>query len=315
MIYIIQGQEQCFIKDKLKEITSSSDSEVVYFDGSDKNFSIGALLEACEGNSLFSQGSIVLVDQPFFLIRKSDEKQLQPLLDYISKPLYDTQLVFYTYLDNFSSKLKVYKTIAKNAQVITLNSLDYKNFNNYVRSRLNEEKVDISSDAAYQLNSICKRNATLLNQNIEILKLYPGKIDLKAVNKLCTASDENDSFELINALTAKDVSKAIYLERKMMTANDSILSVIGLLANQLRFLYQIAYLSSKGKNRKQILDETGVNEYRLNKAFESLRNLRKEQIISLLAKLSDLDISCKSDSSLPDASRFELFILEFLKRG
>ena len=66
MIYIIQGQEQCFIKDKLKEITSSSDSEVVYFDGSDKNFSIGALLEACEGNSLFSQGSIVLVDQPFF---------------------------------------------------------------------------------------------------------------------------------------------------------------------------------------------------------------------------------------------------------
>ncbi len=315
MIYIIQGQEQCFIKDKLKEITSSSDSEVVYFDGSDKNFSIGALLEACEGNSLFSQGSIVLVDQPFFLIRKSDEKQLQPLLDYISKPLYDTQLVFYTYLDNFSSKLKVYKAIAKNAQVITLNSLDYKNFNNYVRSRLNEEKVDISSDAAYQLNSICKRSATLLNQNIEILKLYPGKIDLKAVNKLCTASDENDSFELINALTAKDVSKAIYLERKMMTANDSILSVIGLLANQLRFLYQIAYLSSKGKNRKQILDETGVNEYRLNKAFESLRNLRKEQIISLLAKLSDLDISCKSDSSLPDASRFELFILEFLKRG
>ena len=315
MIYIIQGQEQCFIKDKLKEITSSSESEVVYFDGSDKNFSIGALLEACEGNSLFSQGSIVLVDQPFFLIRKSDEKQLQPLLDYISKPLYDTQLVFYTYLDNFSTKLKVYKAIAKNAQVITLNSLDYKNFNNYVRSRLNEEKVDISSDAAYQLNSICKRNATLLNQNIEILKLYPGKIDLKAVNKLCTASDENDSFELINALTAKDVSKAIYLERKMMTANDSILSVIGLLANQLRFLYQIAYLSSKGKNRKQILDETGVNEYRLNKAFESLRNLRKEQIISLLAKLSDLDISCKSDSSLPDASRFELFILEFLKRG
>ena len=162
MIYIIQGQEQCFIKDKLKEITSSSDSEVVYFDGSDKNFSIGALLEACEGNSLFSQGSIVLVDQPFFLIRKSDEKQLQPLLDYISKPLYDTQLVFYTYLDNFSAKLKVYKAIAKNAQVITLNSLDYKNFNNYVRSRLNEEKVDISSDAAYQLNSICKRNAAVV---------------------------------------------------------------------------------------------------------------------------------------------------------
>ena len=314
MIYIIQGQEPCFIKEKIDEIVSKSEGEIHSFDGSDKNFSIVSLMEACEGNSLFSSGTIVLVDQPFFLTKKCDEKSVAELLEYVKKPLYDTQLIFYTYADNFNSKLKVYKSIAANAQVIDLKHLDYKNFSNYVRSRISEEKLDITSDAVYLLNTICKRDATLFNANLAILKLYPGKIDPKAVNKLCTASDDNDSFEMINALTSKDLSKAVSIERKLLTQTDSIFGVIGLLANQLRFLYQIAYYDSINMSRKQILEITGANEYRLNKANETLKILKKEKIIELLKKLSDLDITLKSDNSISDQSRFEVFLLEFLKK-
>lgn len=314
VIYILQGQEQCFIEDKISEIVSQSDSEVISFDASNPAFSISSLLEACQGNSLFSQGSIVLVDQPYFLIRKTDEKNIAELLDYVKNPLYDTQLLFYTYLNNFNSKLKIYKQIAQNAQVITLNHLDYKNFSSYMRSRLNEEQITLSSDCFLQLNSLCKRDATLFNRNLEILKLYPGRIDDKVISKLCSSSDDNDSFELINAITSKDVSRAVTLERKMLNESDSLFALIGLLANQLRFLYQIAYLQSTGKERKEILELTGVNEYRLNKALESLRRLNMESIMELLSALSDLDLICKTDSSIGNATRFELFILELLKK-
>lgn len=314
MIYIIQGQEPCFIKEKIEEIVSSSEGEIRSFDGSDKNFSIAELMEACEGNSLFSNGTIVLVDQPFFLVKKCDEKSIAELLEYVKRPLYDTQLIFYTYVDNFNSKLKIYKQIASNAQVIDLKHLDYKNFSNCVRSRINEEKLDITSDASYLLNTICKRDATLFNANLQILKLYPGKIDPKAVNKLCTASDDNDSFEMINALTNKDLSKAISIERRLLSQTDSIFGVIGLLANQLRFLYQIAYYDSLNMSRKQILETTGVNEYRLSKANETLKVLKKEKIIELLKKLSDLDVTLKTDNSISEQTRFEVFLLEFLKK-
>ena len=315
MIYIIQGQEPCFIRDKINEITSKNEGEVSYFDGLDKNLSVSSIVEACDGNSLFSQGSIVLVEQPFFLIRKCDEKDIKPLLDYVDRPLYDTQLIFYTYQNNFNSKLRYFKQICANAQLITLNSLDQKNFSNYVRSRISEEKIDISSDALYYLIDISRRNATLMNQNLDILKLYPGKIDAKAVGKLCTASDENDGFELINAMTARDVSKAVAVERRLLKENDSILSVIGLLANQLRFLYLISYLNSSGKSSREIQEISGASEYRISKANETLRQLKGEQILELLHKLSELDISCKSDYSIPDPMKFEIFILEFLKRN
>ena len=39
------------------------------------------------------------------------------------------------------------------------------------------------------------------------------------------------------------------------------------------------------------------------------------QIIELLAKLSDLDLKCKSDSSVQENTRFEMFILELLQKG
>lgn len=315
MIYIIHGQEECFIRDKIAEICSQFPGEIFRFDGSDSDFTMDKMLEACEGNSLFSDTSVVLVNEPYFLIRKCDDRETENLLRYVSQPLYETLLIFYTYQNNFNSKLKLFKDISANAQVITLNSLDYRNFNSYVKTRVNEEKLDISKDAAFLLNNMCKRNATLLNRNLEILKLYPDKIDQKAVSRLCSSLDENDTFELVNALTARDVSKALAVERRLLSENDSALSVIGLLANQLRFLYYISYLVSQGKKRNEILEIAGINEYRLNKAMESLKDLRMHQIIKLLSLLSELDISCKSDTSVPDQMRFELFILNFIKKG
>ena len=314
MIYIIDGQEEYFIREKLNSIIKENGNDPIRYDGRDKEFSIDQVVESCLGNSLFSNGSLVLVEEPDFLIKKVDEKKLNSLLDYVNKPVYETDLVFYTYQNNFNNRLKVFKLICENAELITLNSYDYKNFNTYVRSRIVEEGLNINNEAIFALNNLCKRSATLLNKNLEVLKLYPEQITVQVINKLCTASDDNDSFELINALTNKDISKAITIERKMLSDNDSALSVIGLLSSQLRYLYQIAYYVSVGKKKKEIMDICNINDYRYNKAMETINILNMKQIISLLAKLSELDIKCKSDNSISDNSRFELFILELLRK-
>lgn len=314
MIYVIDGKEEYFIKEKINEIIKGKNAEIVKFDGSDKNFSIDEMLEACESNSLFSNETVVLVNQPYFLNKRIEDKELERLYRYIDNPIYETDLIFYTYEDNFNSKLKAYKTVLGNAQHIKLDGLDYKNFNNYVKERIKQENININNDALNLLNTICKRDATLLNQNLEILSLYPEKITTQVINKLCVASDENEAFDLLNALTSKDVSKTISLSRKLMQSNDSIYSVIGLIANQLRYLYNLAYLQSIGKKKSEILDITNSNEYRLNLSLDVLKNLSMNQIIELLANLSDLDYKCKSDSSLSEENRFELFILNLLKK-
>ena len=314
MIYIIEGEEEVFIRKKINQIIKTSQSEVISFDGNDSSFNINEVFDACVSNTLFSSGSIVLVKDAPFLVKKVDDKYLDRLYEYIDNPVYETELIFYSFENRLNGKLKAYKSILKNAQLITLNSYDYKNFNTYVNQQIIQNDLKINKDAIIELGSICKRNATLLNQNIEVLKNYPGTITLEVVNKLCSASDDNDSFELVNALTNKDISKAILLERKMLKENDSIFSIIGLLSAQLRFLYQLGYLLSIKTNKNDIIDELKCSEYRYNKSLETLRKLNQKQIIKLLSDLSKLDVTCKNDNSIDSNSRFELFILNLLKK-
>lgn len=313
MIYIVQGEEEYFINDKIKQICSQIDSEIIKFDGNDKSCSINNILEACNGNALFGNKNIVLVKDAPFLVKKVNEEDINKVLEYINNPLFETDLVFYTLENKHNSKLKCYKEIAKNAQVIDLNRYDYKNFNLYINQQINLNKIDISNDAIFLLNSICKRSATLLHANLELLKLYPGKITKEVIEKLCTVSDDNNAFEMINALTSKNISKTIEIERKMLNENESIMSVIGLLASQLRFLYQLSYLIDKGYKKREILEETKCSEFRYNKALETLKKLNSSQILDLLSKLSEIDIKCKTDNSVSDQSRFELYILDLMK--
>ena len=315
MIYLIQGQEEYFIRKKIAELADPSKGEIVRFQGNDKNWSIEEMLEACDGNSLFSTHTTVLVDQPFFLLRKTDDKLLEGLYRYLEKPLYETDLIFYTLENNFNSKLKAYKKVTENAQVLTLNSYDYKNFASYVRQQISEAQISISPDAVSHLTNVCRRNATLFHQNLEILKLYPGRIDTDLIDRMCTQAHENDSFDMVNALTAGDVSNAISFFSKVNEYSDSIVPSIHQLASQLRFLYFVSWLQSQGKNRNEILEITGVKDYRLKMAIQTLNKIRREQIIELLAKLSDLDVKLKSDSSIPEDMRFELFIMELVRKG
>ena len=314
MNYIIFGEEELFVKNKLNEIIKSQVGEVFNFDGNSKTFNINDVINSCLSSNIFNDKNIIVVKDPPFLIKKFEENLLDSLNNYINNPVFETDLIFYTLENKFNSKLKEFKLICKNAQVIECNSYDYKNFNTYVNQQINYNNLDIDNDAAYLLNTICKRNASLLSQNIDILKNYPEHIDSNVINKLCTVSDDNDSFELINSIVNKDISKTIHLERKLINEKDSIFSVIGLLASQLRFLYQIAYYKSINKSDRQVLELINCNEYRYKKAIDTLRNLKLDQILKLLNDLSSLDIKCKLDNSISDVSRFEIYILNLLKK-
>lgn len=315
MIYIIHGQEEYFIRKKINSIHKDNNAEIIRYDGMDKAFSLDEMLESCLSYSLFADKRIILVDQPFFLISKTDDAKLDQLYEYIKHPLMEVELVFYTYNNNFNTRLKAYKTVSSNAQVIACNSYDKRNFINYVRQRVSEEKLSMNNNCLMLLNDLCRCNATLLNRNIEILKLYPEKIDEEAIRRLCTADEDIDGFEMINAFTSKDVSKALELERKLLLQNDSIFAVIGLLAGQLRFLYYVSYLEAQGNRKNRIAEITGANEYRIVKALETLESLKRDQILRLLYELSELERTCKVNDSVDDTTRFELFILDLLKKG
>lgn len=312
MIYIVKGDEEYFIKEKLKEL-KKEDAEIVEFDGSSKTFSISNMLEACQSNSLFAPYTVVLVKDPYFLIKKEDN--INDLMDYINNPLYECDLIFYTYTNAFNERLKVYKDICKNADVINCNGYVGKDFNQYALNIINHSNLNLNNEAKNLLIQYVNNNASLLNRNIEILKIYPDKIDEDVINALCSESDEMNVFDLINALTSKNISKSISLSRKMLANNDSIIPLISLLSGQYRFLYYVAYLEKQGNSLYDIASITGSKEYRIKVALNTLRSLSMKEILIQLKRLHELDIKVKSVYNINEKERFEYFILNLMNNN
>ena len=170
--------------------------------------------------------------------------------------------------------------------------------------RLNRSCFDIVYKA-------CNNSLSLFKQNMDILDLYPEKIDEDVVNSLLISSNEENVFNLINALTNKKVSDSIYYARRILTNDSNINGLIALLANQLRFLYQVSYYSDDPYSASDILG--CKSPYRITKALETLRTLKSKDIMSMLDRLAVLDLDSKQNSDIDDTLKLELFIVELLK--
>ena len=85
MIYIIYGQEEYFIREKIDEL-KNGDADIVIFDGNDKDFDIRDMLEACDTNSLFAVKTLVLVNDPVFFRKKISDQDADLLERFVNDP-------------------------------------------------------------------------------------------------------------------------------------------------------------------------------------------------------------------------------------
>ena len=315
MIYIISGSDSYLIDQKLNEIIKQNkDADVIKVDASGKTFSYYEVLDSIGSVGLFASSSIVLVKDPSILKRKVDnDLSVEQLIEYCKKPIYENVLVFYTYENDFKKTLKTYKDISKNADVIEL-KVDPKNFYSLCLDVAKKYSFKLDNNCFNIVYKACNNSLALFKQNMDILELYPDKITQDVVDTLLISSNEENVFNLINALTNKKVSDSIYYAKRILSNDSNINGLISLLAGQLRFLYEVSFWSKTDSNPNYIADKMDVKSvYRVQKAFESLRYLKGNEIMSLLDKLANLDYKSKVNSDYDDTLKLELFIVGMIR--
>ena len=315
MIYIISGSDSYLIDQKLNEIIKQNkDADVIKVDASGKTFSYYEVLDSIGSVGLFASSSIVLVKDPSILKRKVDnDLSVEQLIEYCKKPIYENVLVFYTYENDFKKTLKTYKDISKNADVIEL-KVDPKNFYSLCLDVAKKYSFKLDNNCFNIVYKACNNSLALFKQNMDILELYPDKITGDVVDTLLISSNEENVFNLINALTNKKVSDSIYYAKRILSNDSNINGLISLLAGQLRFLYEVSFWSKTDSNPNYIADKMDVKSvYRIQKALESLRYLRGNEIMSLLDKLANLDYKSKVNSDYDDTLKLELFIVGMIR--
>lgn len=318
MNYLIKGKDEYAIKAKIKEILNAyktSTADIVEFDGSDNDFDMGDLLEECNTMSFFADHKFVLYRDPSFLENEEmAAKTIENFFNYLDNPNPNVDLIMYSTSLALKNFKKYSKKLNNNCRVISFDALTHDKYVSLGYALINQAQIKLNSTIAKKLIDYAHGDLFLLKQNINILKTYGENVDEAALNALIDVPFEENTFNLTNAIFAKDMKQALTVLNGFFANNVSVQYLVACIAGQLRFLNEISYLNSLHLTIGQMAEITGSKDFRIVKTIETINRFKGTDFLKLLSDLSDLDQELKSNSNLDSKLRLELFIVNVTRR-
>ena len=319
MIYLLKGEEKHALKNEIANILNKGKikgSAVFSYDGNSSTFSLRDLNNELFTYNFFADKKAVILKDPLFLTsgyKDKEEKDLEIFYKYIDHPSEDIELIIYAEALNFDSRLNNYKRLSKNARVLNFDPLSEYNFKKEGSTLLKRNFAYFDNEMIDYLLDNADGKLTNLHQDIEVLKLYPDKLDLRALKSLIALNVEGNVFKLTAAILNKDLKEAKKIIDDFLYMNVSVPYIIASIASQFRFMNSVRILLDKGLNNNEIMNELNIrSEYRLNKTFEAIRRFHDADYLKILYSLALFDERFKSGDVIDTAERLDLLLLDIM---
>ena len=134
-------------------------------------------------------------------------------------------------------------------------------------------------------------------------------IDRKDIDEIVIVNEDNDFFAISDAVIKGNKKLSLDLYHEFMHKNYEVLQIIGLVANQIRFLYQVKVLYNRSYNQDEISKYLEVHPYRVKLAINNIYNYNESDLIHYLDRLAILDKKIKK-GEIDKNIGFELFLLD-----
>lgn len=319
MNYILFGEEEYLIEKRVEELlrkTLGDDYKISAVTYNALETPMQTILDDASMLPFFSDRKVIVINQPFFLTASLQAPQ----------PFDETELIAYcesgsSFCDlifvcpyPLDERRKLVKQLRKLCVVEEFKKLDSHDIARMVRSELKAAEADIKDRDIDYLCQCLQGDIMTIKKELEKLKLYDGMIDREVIDALISRPLEDNVFELVNAVLAKDVKRSFAIWQDFLILNKEPLQLIGALAAQFRFCYQVAYLSSQGLQDDEIGRELGCKPYRVTKTKQVIKRRSPQQFLGVLSELSDLDQNIKL-GVIDKKNGFELFLIKASMEG
>lgn len=317
---LIYGNESYLLNQalhkRIKQLVRVQDTmNTVFYDASSSTFSILKVIEEAQTLPFFSDHKVLVLQNCLFLTRGINlkENEINELIQHLSRPIETCTIIFMHDNDNLDTQKKITKKLLEICEVEHVKKLETNEFRQFLIKLLKERNIKMSSDAFEEFLKRMDNNMSISYHESEKLALYGQMINLDDVEALISRPLDNEAFHLVNALMDKNLKQALHIYNDMMILNMEPLSFSGLIASQLRLLYQVASLDKEGYHRQEMINKlspaNNVNVYRLNRMLSLARQTTPDRILSILNYLANYDH--RSKLGLVDKKfGFELFLIE-----
>jgi len=305
--YLLEGEDFGAISTEIKQIIESNK----FNDASISNYDmeidlLDKVLEDLDTYSFLSDKKVIIIKNMDKININDNNNYLDHFYRYLDNPSNDNLLIMYG--TKFNNTLKITKELKKKCKFIEI-SIDPNKFIEGLLKDYSIEKSTIRLINEYALGDITK----IENDCRKLMDYcYDSKVITKddvlelVVQKLGDSKDLTFSF--IRSLGEKDKNLALTKYKELLEYNIEPLALIGLVASQIRIIYQVKSLEGNKLSDKEISEMLGEKEFRIKKTKEVTRLYSEKELLKLMIDLSDIDLKCKSSDVDPNYL-IEMFLL------
>lgn len=227
---------------------------------------------------------------------KADERLLQMVAN-----LPDYAHVILSTTDKVDKRRKLFKVIEKHGIAVEVSHLKAKEVRSWLTVKLGELNKRMASDAMeYFLGIVSimsKVSLGFLHNELEKIALFTAQKTLITQQDLVvimSAIPEISVFAMIDAVSQKQVGKALQLIGEQLQAGEHPLKLISLLARQVRMMWQAKEMAERGYGSRDIADKLGLVPFIGEKMLKQSRNFTPATLKQTTIALASADHDLKS---------------------
>ena len=272
-----------------------------------KELQLENALEDLDTYGFLSDKKVIIINNIDGINQEDEEKNLKHLYKYLENPNPDNLLIITA--SKLNNTLKVTKELKKKMKYSSVEI----NPENFIKNELKDYTLE--SGVIKLLVEYCKNDITKIENeckklktfNFETKKISKSDIEELVIEKL---GDEQElTFSFSRSLAEKNKKEALRKYKELLDYQIEPIAIVGLLASQIRIIYQVKTLSNQNLSPYDIAKMLGEkSDYRVKKTKELIRYYSEQELLDLMKTLSDMDIQMKTTDIDPN-SLIELFIL------
>ena len=316
-IYLLYGEETYFIRQieqaVIKAVLTPEeiDMNLITLDREPTENDLMALIETVP--FMGGKNVIVVRGTSLFRPRKAGSSEETHLVDSTDDRLLelvanmpDYTVVIFSTIDKVDKRRKLFKMVEKYGVAVEVAHLKAKDVRGWLNAKLMELNKKMTRDGIeYFLGIVSlmsKVSLGFLHNELEKIALFTGKknvISQQDLVEIMSAIPEISVFSMIDAVSQKQVGKALQLIGEQIQAGEHPLKLIALLARQVRMMWQAKDMAERGCNSHDIAGKLGLVPFIGEKMLKQSRNFTVEILKGTMVSLATADRDLKSGRANP----------------
>ena len=308
-LYLIYGEEDYLklqYKNKLIAALVNDGDNMNFSKYEDNGINTAQIIDQAETMPFFAEHRVILIENSGF-----GKKMPEDLGNYLSTIPEFTVFIFVE--PTADKRGKLYKAAKAAGRDIEINMPNEAVLAKWVGAQLNAAGKQMKKDAWSQFLNMTHESMDNMSRELEKLITYVGdrnQITIDDVNAICIAKVETKIFDMLNAISAKDMVKTMDLYQDMLSAKEPPMRILTMIVRQFRQMKVVKELSGFGNNASTIAGKVGMPDFAVRRTMQLAGNFSDKEITNLLNDAADFEEKFKT-GRLDEKLAVELIIMKY----